>query len=135
MLLNLPRICMQFIFSLIILAITALLYVECLRLAGKWVLKTSLSRKLCWIFFGLIIAIAVLNRLVAIEFSRPASTTLGLIAHLLFGAWFFGSFAVNKENIAPGFVNGLKLIGVAMGLMLITCIALVGLSTLLLSEF
>lgn len=102
-------------------AVIGVLYVWYLRLAAKWTLKISLSRKLCWIFYGLVLAASAVNILVSQAIERPAIIALGIAAHLLFGGWFFGKMAVNRDKVAPGFVGGLRLTGVAMTLLGITC--------------
>jgi hypothetical protein len=127
------KVLMEIIFSIVGFVIVGLLYVWYLRLAAKWTLKTSLSRRLCWIFFGIVFAITALNLVVSVAIGRQGIPFLGLVVHLLFGGWFFGKFAINGEKMAPGFFGGLKLTGVAMVLMGITCGGLIVLPTLFLS--
>jgi hypothetical protein len=123
---------MAIVFSIVSLVVIGFLYVWYLRLAAKWTLKTSLSLKLCWIFFGLVLAVTALNIGVSLAVGRPGFVLLGLVAHLLLGGWFFGKFAVNGERLAPGFVGGLKMTGVAMALLGITCGVFIALPALFL---
>lgn len=123
---------MAIVFSIVSCVVIGFLYVWYLRLAAKWVLKTSLSRKLCWIFFGLVLVVTALNIGMGLAIGRPAFALLGLIAHLLLGGWFFGKFAVSGERGAPGFAGGLKMTGVAMALLGITCGVFIALPALFL---
>jgi len=119
------------VFMLISFTLAGFLYVWFLGIAAKWTLKTSVSRKLRWIFYGLVIVLTVMNIVVSVAVGRSASVVVGASAHLLFGAWFFGKFAV-QEGVAPGFVGGRKMTAVAMGLLFVACGALFGVSTFIL---
>ena len=114
------------ILGLVNFGLVGLLYVWYLGLAAKWTLKLGVSRKLRWIFFGLVLAITFLNILLTGAIGRPTSAALGAVAHLLFGGWFFGKFAVRPGGEAPGFGGGVKMTAVAMALLLVTIGALLG---------
>lgn len=124
---------MEIIFPIFIFILVGFLYVWYLRLAAKWTIKTTLSYKLCWIFFGIVIAITILNKILTSAVDKPSFAVLGIIAHVLVGAWFFGKFAIGNEKTAPGFVGGIKVILVAMALLGVTCALLFAVSAFFLS--
>jgi hypothetical protein len=125
---------MPFIFSLLSLALAGLLYVWYLRLAARWTLKTSLNRKVCWIFVGFVFVLTLANLAMSAKLGQPTSIAIGAFAHLLLGGWYFGRFAINSEKQAPGFLGGIKVTGVAMLLLGGTSLVFVALPSLLLSS-
>ena len=123
---------MALVFSLISLALAGLLYAWFLQLAAKWTLKTSLNRKVRWLFVGMVFVLTLANLALTGSLGRPTSAAIGLLAHLLLGGWYFGRFAVNKEKVAPGFAGGLKVTAVAMALLGATSLALIAVPAILL---
>ena len=125
---------MALLFAIVSFVVVGFLYVWYLRVAAKWTLGTSVNRKLCWIFFALVLVVTLVNVAVSTAFGRPGFVLVGVAAHLLLGGWFFGKFAVNGDKVAPGFVGGLKMTGAAMVLLGVTCGVLIAVPTLLLSS-
>jgi len=122
------------VLSLLPLLLFGVLYVWFLGLAAKWILKLSVARKLRWIFIAIVLAITMANTLVSQAAGRPALAVLGLVVHLLVGAWFFGKFAVRGETQSSNFIGGLKMTAAAMTMLLVTCGVLIGASWLLLAR-
>lgn len=120
---------MAALFSLVSFVIIGFLYVWFLKLGAKWTLRLKVATKLCWVFYGVVIAITLVNVGVSSAIGRPGFLLVGAVAHLLFGGWFFGRFAVSRETGAPGFVGGLKMTAVAMALLLAASGALIVIPT------
>jgi hypothetical protein len=116
------------------LLLAGLLFVWFLGLAAQWTLKLRVSLKLRWLYFGLLVVIAIINILVSQAIGRAGSVVLGLTAQVLFGAWFFGKFAVRGESQSANFVGGLKMVGVATALLIVLCVALFAVSSFMLAR-
>ncbi|WP_092399550.1 hypothetical protein [Collimonas sp. OK412] len=115
---------MSFLISLIPLLMIGFLYVWYLRLAARWTLKISLSRKLAWIFVAIVFIVSMLvRRFLSLE-GIPVATIAGMALHLAFGSLFFGNFAIDQDRKRPKIIGGLKMTSVAMALLLATVGAL-----------
>jgi hypothetical protein len=111
---------MGIIFMVVGVAILGAVYVLFLRLSARWTLKTTVSRKLCWAAVAGAVAITACGLLIAETIGgRGILMVVHPVAQLLFGGWFFGRFARTPNNLAPGFVGGLKMTGAALAMLVV----------------
>lgn len=107
------------ILSFLPLMLAGLVSVWILGLAGKWTLRIRVSLKLRWFYFGLLMIISIVNILANRFIGSSGSVILGVAAQVVFGAWFFGRFAIRGSSQSANFMGGLKMVGAATAILLL----------------
>jgi len=123
------------IISLFSMLATLLLYILCIRISSRIILKVGLRWKTCILFsiliFLLFIPMSIMSKMALIRLPYIVSVLIGAFIHLGFGALYFSKIGNSQDGMRLGYTTGLKITALGMALLGITVIILLGLIYLL----